>query len=516
MARRAALFHIRPRDGFAHIDCYIGTARVRESLGVPYAKHPSREQARAAQEAAEKRYGELIAGRSLSPKDRVLTTATLDELGAMWLDAIETPSNKPSVDVKGTYVRTWAAFASDAATLLSGEPRWKGDARTPLERLVSDAGPEDLVMERLRRVLRKTVRKEVSALVAFFRWAVTRKYLAAAPPRPVLPAGETGVRSGKQRAAPVDIDAVEARAIIDALPEWSTDSPRKGQPAFRVRDPHDFMWEQTWRQITIGRLSVPENWRPGANKVVLRDADDKARYGRTVKLSARAQAILERCAPKAGLIFGKHDYRAFIKAAALKVLPRAKALLFAAYDFRHGRINNLLETSGSLHGVAFVAGHKQLTTTNAYLRGQQRHGDAVMDAADAALAARAAETITDTDPSREGERDESGGDTSDVDPTAYQSGREDSNLRPLDPQRTPPAQAVEGIGEPGNSPNAETRSDALGREPIPSRIGHAAHAERFVTDARRALAFAEVIGDAFDDIIADDLGIERPRRGGPR
>jgi hypothetical protein len=238
---------------------------------------------------------------------------------------------------------------------------------------------------------------------------------------------------------------------------------------------------------------------------VLRDADDKARYGRTVKLTARAQAILERCAPKSGLIFGKHDYRAFIKAAALKVLPRDKALLFAAYDFRHGRINNLLETSGSLHGVAFVAGHKQLTTTNAYLRGQQRHGDAVMAAADAALAA---EPNTGTNPSRVSDRDGSPSVDSAKVPTAYQSGREDSNLRPLDPQRTPGSQTSETIGGDDRSLSAGLRTNALDGESVPSRIGHAGRGERFFADARRALAFAEVLGDAFDLIEADDLGID--------
>lgn len=512
MARRTALFHIRHRDGFAHIDCLVGTARVRESLGVPYSDKPSREQARAAQQAAEKRYAKLIAGRALAPSERVLTTATLEELGAMWLDAIETPTNKPSVDVKGTYVRHWVAFASDDARVPSGELRWKGDTRTPLERIVSDAAPEDYATDRIRRVLRKTVKKEISALVMFFRWAVTRKFLAAAPPRPLLALSEPGVRSGKQRSAPVDIDAVEARAVIDALPEWSSDKPKKGQPAFRVRDPHDFMWEQTWRQATIGRLSVPENWRRGAKVVVLRDEDDKARYGRTVKLSARAQAILERCAPAKGLIFGKHDYRAFIKSAALKALPTEKAVLFAAYDFRHGRINNLLETTGNLKGVAQVAGHKQITTTNAYVHAKERHGDAVMDAADAALAA---EPITDTDPSRTTERDEpEEGDSAKV-PTAYQSGREDSNLRPLDPQDSQESQAC-GISDgDGELPSAENRSNPLDGAPVTARIRHATPSQ-FFADAARALAFTDIIGEAFDYLEADDLGIELPARGGSR
>jgi hypothetical protein len=63
------------------------------------------------------------------------------------------------------------------------------------------------------------------------------------------------------------------------------------------------------------------------------------------------------------------------------VLPTAKAKAFARYDFRHGRINELLEVSGNLPGVAYLAGHKQLTTTNAYLRSQRRQGDAVLQAA---------------------------------------------------------------------------------------------------------------------------------------
>lgn len=483
MARRAALFHVRSRNGFAHLDTTIGGRRIREALsgadgrGIAYpAERPSREETRAAQAAAEKRYAELVAGRSVLPTERVRTSMRLDELGALWLDAIETPSNKKSVEVKATYVRHWIAFAGD-------EKRWDGDTRTPLERLVADTGPEDYALARLGAALRKTVRKELTSLFAFLEWAKRRHHLASVPPRPKLPKGEPGVRTGKQRSKPVDITPAEARQIIDALPEWSDAirSEREGmaERAFRVRDVFDLMWETTLRPSTIARLDVPRSWSRGRTSLELQDSDDKARYGRDVLLTARAVAVLERVAPERGLIFGEHDYRAYLKAAALKVLPKEKALAFARYDFRHGRINELLERSGNLLGTAYVAGHKQLTTTNAYLRAQRRQGDAVIEAANLGAI-----------PSRdEAEADDDAAIGSNS--AALQSGRVDSNHRPLDPQRKGATHAPDILGAEHASSDGRFAEDLPGPAPMPAQFRHA-------TEAARALAVERLIWDAFD------------------
>lgn len=481
MARRAALFHVRSRAGYAHFDATIGGRRIREALegkdgrGIRYpAQRPSREETRAAHEAAEKRYAELVAGRSVVRTERVLTAMRLDELGALWLDAIETPTNKKSVDVKGTYVRHWIAFASDEALLSDGRQRWEDD-RTPLERLVSDAGPEDYGMARLGHALRKTVRKEITSLFDFLNWAMRHKHLGAVPPRRALPKGEAGVRTGKQRATPVHIEPEEAHAIIAALPEWSdaARSKRKGYEsrAFRVRDVFAFMWEMTWRPSTLARLSVPKNWSRGQTTIVLHDSDDKALYGREVTLTSPALAILERIAPEEGLIFGDHDHRKYIKAAARKVLPAARAKAFARYDFRHGRINNMLEVTGNMLGTAYVGGHKQLTTTNAYLKPQKRQGDAVIAAMGPAATEPTGE-IDDTILSPDAGPDYSNIVT-DENSSGIQSGRVDSNHRPLDPQERETAQQSDSTGGAVPPRDGDSAEEPPSTGAVLARFGHA-------------------------------------------
>lgn len=483
MARRAKTYRIYERGGLAWIDIRSveGLPRIREALGVAYCdERTGRSPSRAAENAAARRYKEVVRGRSFASPDRVLTIATDEELIAVWLDAIETPTNKKSVDTKGTYGRTWHRFFAD-------EKRWEGDRRVAIERMVDDAGVLDYALHRLTKVLRKTVRKELTALFEFFEWAKIHRHIAFVPERPRLPKSDPGVRAGKQRSKPVDIEPTEARAILAALPEYSdaSRSIRKGYAdrAFPVRAPLEFMWEMTWRPTTIARLEVPRNWSPGRDSVDLDDADDKARYGREVTLTKRAKEILERWAPKRGVIFGEHDYRAYVKAAALKVLPQHKAVQFARYDFRHGRINHLLDVTNDLLGTAQIAGHKQITTTNAYLRSKKRQGDAVIDAITRADAAPA--------PASEGDTMRAHALETDRKAQSFQSGRGDSNPRPLDPQRKRIAKRLGNSADEAPSERAKNRQETESPEQVRAQCGH-------ILEAARTLATHRLVWDAFD------------------
>jgi hypothetical protein len=127
--------------------------------------------------------------------------------------------------------------------------------------------------------------------------------------------------------------------------------------------------------------------------------------------------------PNAGLIFGgEHDYFVYLKAAAKKVLPPNLAAKFAGTDIRHAKVKNFLDATADMIGVAFLVGHKQLTTTNIYSSPQQAHGERAMAAFEAARAHEDSGTI------RAHEEEEE-----DEDPTNT-SGRVDSNHRPPDPQ----------------------------------------------------------------------------------
>jgi integrase len=218
-------------------------------------------------------------------------------------------------------------------------------------------------------VLRKTVQKELSYLRGFLTWCELQGAIDRAPVIAPLPKKATGSRAGKQRAVPVEIDAAQADAIIALLP---LKSKRIGDRKWPVRARFRFAWETGLRPETLSRISVPSNFRPGSAELVLDDADDKARYGRTLPLSAQARGVLEEAAPTAGFIFGRHNFAKALKRAAALVLGAELARRFAPYDFRHGRGTQLADEGASLTGIAYLLGHKQLTTTNRYLKPSRR------------------------------------------------------------------------------------------------------------------------------------------------
>src|SRR5439155_24168242 len=108
--------------------------------------------------------------------------------------------------------------------------------------------------------------------------------------------------------------------------------------------------------------------------LAVRDEIDKARFGRELPLSAEACAALERSLPRGGgIIFGRHDYRTPLRAAALSAgLPEAKAERLTPYDFRHSRLTHLGESSDNMVGVMYLAGHKHASTTSIYMHGSKR------------------------------------------------------------------------------------------------------------------------------------------------
>src|ERR1051325_9472141 len=94
-------------------------------------------------------------------------------------------------------------------------------------------------------------------------------------------------------------------------------------------------------------------------------------------LTEPALAALEAVCPERGIIFGEHDYRDQLKTAARPPLQREKARTFATYDLRHARATQWAE-SGNLVGVAYLLGHKQVTTTNKYARPNRNAAEKVL------------------------------------------------------------------------------------------------------------------------------------------
>jgi integrase len=218
---------------------------------------------------------------------------------------------------------------------------------------------------RLAVVKRATLQKERSTLRGFLDWCAERGHLESVPEFPPLPRKAAGTpHPQRRRGVATDLSPEECLTVIEALPQWST--PRAGRPAFPVRARFVVMYETALRPATLDALSVPEHWTRGQDSLLITDAIDKARFGRTLPLSTRAMAALASVVRGKGLIFGKHDYRPQLVKAS-KGLAAQKRATFTAYDFRHARITELAET-GNLTGTQYMAGHKRVSTTAIYTR----------------------------------------------------------------------------------------------------------------------------------------------------
>ncbi len=190
------------------------------------------------------------------------------------------------------------------------------------------------------------------------------------PVFPKLPKRATGVRAGKQREKPVELTEGQIEELLQAM-------------SAQARPRYTFMAETGLRPETIDLISVPEHYAAGSDKLEITDDTDKARYGRTLPLSARAREVLDAIVTgreKPDPIFGPSRHVKHFKKAVLACgLPKETA----PYDLRHARGTHGLEASGgNLNGVAFLLGHKQVTTTNRYVHASQRAAATVLDAID--------------------------------------------------------------------------------------------------------------------------------------
>jgi len=345
--------------------------------GHRYAISTSERDARKASRAAQVIYSDVLSGKRQRGRQNEPMTAptptapdpgvTLADAAVEWLKDIASSLDEATVKQYGCYVTAhWAGQFDtlDGVTKLSAETYWR---------------------ERLKKVKRKTVLKELSALRGLLRWCKENDLIEEVPLVSSPPRRATGTPDTRRphKSGPVELEEKEALAIIRQLPEWSPGGRRS--PPFPVRARFEFAWETALRPSTLEALCAPDDYLPGRATLMIRDAADKARFGRELPLTAEARAALDRVCPKSGLIFGKHDCRPFLQAAAkASGLPEEKAKRFSPYDLRHGRLTFLAENSTNLPGIAYLAGHKQLTTTNHYLKSSRRAAETVLAAVSAA------------------------------------------------------------------------------------------------------------------------------------
>ncbi len=219
---------------------------------------------------------------------------------------------------------------------------------------VTTAAIGDYQRERLAKVTRVTLRKELSALRGLLEWCRERGALHELPEVPRLPRQATGTRSAALPLERVVLRAGEAQRLIRAL------------PAGRTREYVAFAYETGLRPATIFRLCTPEHWAPGRCTLRITPDVDKARFARELPLTAAARAVLERVEPTIrGALFARRDLvLEELHETSERVLGRRVGL----YDLRHSRITLLVEAGGPLAGVQYLAGHASIATTARYIQ----------------------------------------------------------------------------------------------------------------------------------------------------
>ncbi|MGA9656597.1 MAG: tyrosine-type recombinase/integrase, partial [Polyangia bacterium] len=252
-----------------------------------------------------------------------------------------------------------------------------------LDRLTT-VGAEDYIAARLRQVTRETLKKELSVLRRFSKWAHRRGYLGQMPEIETPGRRVLGhVQASSRKRTFLVFTAEEIKSIIAQLPEHAL-SKRSGE-RFPVRARFVVAWESSLRPATLAKLSVPENYRVGASALTITDETDKSRFGRELPVSVKAREALDSVCPVAGIIFGRHDFRTLLRPAARAAgIDAYRADRISDYDFRHSRLTHLGQVTSNLSGVMYLAGHKQPATTARYMRPQKAAAEDVLQAAAAA------------------------------------------------------------------------------------------------------------------------------------
>lgn len=360
MARPAAGWRLRkPRPGertryvrFSH-----GGKQHELSTG-----HWERE---AAAHAAADLYAQVVSGKYIAAAKTARPKVggrLIGQVAADWLSATDAERDE----------RTSATYAGYFSAQL-------GSFFETIEAVTTERAQE-YIRHRLRSVKAGTIRKELSALRGLLAWA----YADRAPIIPSVPKKLQGTAHAMGKRTRTALTPAEAQAVIAKLPEWSRSREVKGEATplrWPIRARFVVAYETSLRPATLDALSVPEHYEKGATHLRIPEEDDKARHGRSVPLSAEARRALDSVAPKAGLIFGSHDYRDALEKAAAAVLPAGKAATFHAYDLRRARITHWLEDTGNLPGTQWLAGHKHMSTTAKYVEASLRAAEDVLRSA---------------------------------------------------------------------------------------------------------------------------------------
>lgn len=332
----------------AYVRFTVGGRELERSTGT---KDPLVADVEAAKIVARERAGEYAASRKRTR--RGATGRDLAPLVAEWLVWLEATHAR-------TTIRTWSDYSRSHFLPFFGSTS-----------ALTNAGCLAYQRARLGKVEGTTVRKEQTALRSLLAYLLEVGAIPEAVEVPRLPKRATGTTHPvrRRRTAP-PLSRAETLAVIRKLPEWS--SSRKVD-RFPIRARFVIGYETGLRPSTLDRLSVPEHYRAGSAVFRLDRETVKERWARDVPLTRRARRILDyllrALGPDyAGALFGWHNYREHIAAAAGKALAPETAERFCAAHLRSAMLTHRLADGAPMPAVQWLVGHTMISTTARYVK----------------------------------------------------------------------------------------------------------------------------------------------------
>jgi len=307
----------------------------------------------AATKVAPKIYAKHVG--STAPKSRGVKptpSLKLDDVAVDWIEAMRGQIGDGTL---ASYSGSFDSFLVPSFPLLSD--------------LFDDAKKADYVSVRLKQVQGKTVRKELSALRGLASWAHTQGLIDKLPSIPSIPKKALGTKhTKKRRSKAIPLTPEEVEAFLAALPERA---PKLGV----VRARFVLSYEMALRPSLVDRLSCPDHWTPKSRYLDLDGASMKGREESLKRLTKRAIEALEASYRKPGLLYGHHDYRVVVRAAAAASLTPDKAAKFTPAHLRSAGITHYCRAGASLPAAQRFADHRLASTTDKYMRATEKDNE---------------------------------------------------------------------------------------------------------------------------------------------
>jgi integrase len=349
----------RPNEGWKlrHPRGPHGSIKVRFSwAGVDHERSTGTRDTRRAEQEAARIYAQVIATEQAKPV-RHAGSVDLERALTRWLGELSATLDPGTVGSYLDYSKShWLPFFAGRHS-------------------VTTEAVAEYMRERLSRVSASTVRKELSALRGFVTWAASKRLMPEIVV-PSVPKRTVGTKYEKRRrAAAIPLSVAEVQKILRALPAWS--SSKKVDP-FPIRARFIVAYESGLRPELLDQLSVPEHYQKGSDAMTITPELDKGRWARRVPLSQKARKALDEVCPEDGPIFGAHDYREHLRAAADAALPPDRAALFTGAHLRSARATHWLDEGAPITAVQFLLGHKRMETTARYVRAAEKAAETLV------------------------------------------------------------------------------------------------------------------------------------------